>query len=450
MTPAIPNGATVQSILTALVRTSSVASLRQAPEKYFGIRTLPNDVFTIHADGLSKSAFAGHRSALHIRQHHGVLPLAMSFYERERENQLWRQVELGERAAIRSLVGGGRSAVLMSPMFKHCLECVREQEAQFGVGHWMRAHQIAGVARCHVHGRPLMGCCAACGTEIGGLKAPTFPSDPCVQCGGTGRQPVVGADAPAQQSYAELVASALNGDIRDLRPSTRRLLLSRASALVGSREGLASELLNAWRVNDASELAAHLECEVLPKALAAAIDGGHLHVVPRPLWMAVVAFCKDVVNSDSASRQEFFEQLELRPEVPVLSPKQDELFTLLKGIAPVHFPHAALRALAQGQTYSNILRDRLAPRASTQQLLFSVGGERAYLHPSLRLTPFPIGLSVDLKRDYYRQIAIGARQNGVLRGQLKERHWAVYMWLLQNDLGWLNENYPCADRRRST
>lgn len=405
-------------------------------------------MYTVHAESLSRLAFAGHVSALHIRRKHGILPLTMAFREQEQEEQLWRQVDQGERGAIRSLIGGGMTSVLTSSTFKHCLECTREQEANVGVGHWMTLHQIAGVARCIDHGAPLMDQCADCGAGLGGPLVPSLPSDPCVHCGGTKRRSTGASGAPAQQSYVALVSAALNGEASDLRPSTRRLLLSQARSLVGSNERIAKELLKAWGADDTSDLAAHLECEVRSDVLAMAIAGGHLHGVPRPLVMAIVAFCRDVVGSHSDARRTLSEQFELVQEAQSLSQEQDELLELLKGIAPVNYPLVALRAFAQGRTLADVTHDRLAPHALSQRLLFAVGGAIAYLHPHLRLSPFPISWGDELKRGYFRQIAISARQDGVSRTQLAKKAWRVYLWLLENDRGWMDDNYPNESRTR--
>lgn len=405
-------------------------------------------MYTVHAESLSRVAFAGHVSAQQIRRKHGILPLTMAFREREQEEQLWRQIDQGERGASRSLFGGGRNFVLTSRTFKHCVECVREQEAILGVGHWMTSHQIAGVARCLEHGTPLMDQCADCGAELCGPLVPSLPSDPCVRCGGTRRRPAAASDVPAQQSYVALVGAALNGEANDLRPSTRRLLLSQARSLVGSNDRIAKELLKAWGASDTFELASHLQCDVRSDVLAASIAGGHLHGVPRPLIVAIIAFCRDVVGSDSNAWRVFSEQLELVQEAQSLSQGQGELLELLQGIAPVNYPLAALRAFAQGRTLAAVTHDRLAPRALSQQLLFAVGGAVAYLHPHLRLTPFPMSWSDDLKRCYFRQIAVSARQDGVPRAQLAKKAWGVYLWLLENDLSWMDDNYPRVSRTR--
>jgi hypothetical protein len=444
--PAVPQGATVQSLLTALIRIAPAISLRQAPERYFGVRTISNDMYTVHADNLSKLAFAGHVSAHQIRRHHGILPLTMAFREREQEAQIWQRIEQGDRGAFRSAISGGKGSVLTSRTFKHCVECVREQQLIYGVGHWMTPHQIAGVGRCQVHDAPLMDQCADCGAGIGGPQMSTLPSDACANCGGTRRSPTSTAELQSQQSYVLLIGSALDGVATDLRPTSRRLLLSQARHILGSDERIVSGLLNAWGALNFSELAASLECEIRSQLLIEAIQGGHLHGVPRPLVVAIIAYCRGVVGIDAGDWPALSDQLGLLQDAETLTLEQQTLFALLHRIAPVGYPVVALRAFAQGRTLVDVMRNRLASRSITQELLFRAGGAVAYIYPHLRMTPFPRTWSNDLKRIYFRQIADSARKQNVPRAQLAKKIWGVYLWLLKNDRAWLDENYPCSTR----
>lgn len=444
--PTVPHGAIVQSMLTALIRTAPAISLRQAPQRYFGIRTLPNDMYTVHAANLSRLGFAGRLSANLIRRHHGVLPLAMAFREQEQETQLWQRIEQGDRSAYRSL-SGGWSSVLTTRVFRHCVECVLEQQVVYGVGHWMAIHQIAGVGRCSVHDAPLVDRCADCGSAVGGPEIATLPSDPCFNCGGTRRAQTLRARLRSQRSYVSLASAALDGNAGHVRPEIRKQLLSEVRTLLGSSESLASGVLDAWGASSISELAAHLECDIPPKSFSAAYDG-HLHGLARPFILAIVAYCQDIISSDENASRALSERLGQLRSLELL-PEQQKLFDVLQGISPKGYPVAALKAFSQGRALAEVTRERLASRAASQKLLLDIGGAVAFAHSNLRLSPFPPSFGDNLKRAYFRRIALGAREGGVSRGQLSKKAWGVYLWLLRNDRDWLDEEYPCMDRKKA-
>lgn len=113
-----------------------------------------------------------------------------------------------------------RHVVGMMGDAKLCLSCVREDEAQYGVGYWHRSHQIPGVTVCWKHKEALVSSCSEC--RIPFQRTKKLLTVPWLVCRCSEPLPTKGNQAvqPTELAYALYAHELLLEDIPVFPPET--------------------------------------------------------------------------------------------------------------------------------------------------------------------------------------------------------------------------------------
>ena len=63
---------------------------------------------------------------------------------------------------VASMIGITGRAIQSKPVMALCLDCVKDDDRQFGFAYWHREHCLAGIGYCPRHGTPLVAGCGSC------------------------------------------------------------------------------------------------------------------------------------------------------------------------------------------------------------------------------------------------------------------------------------------------
>lgn len=241
MFPAFPSGATLHSILLACVQTGKLTSMRQ---RVLGLPfRQPGTVsfYEKYPEVLAEHVFDGALTADDIFLHHTVAPIYLSSIE---------------RILITSVAGACRSEwhryksdrPLSTYAPRLCPQCVEEDVANFGCGHWRREHQIRSVNVCTKHLTTLHEQCATpdCGAKSE-MRSQILPGQPCLACHNTETSSLdIGPISEGYIAYCKLFTDALHMRIPEVTPDNQWDLCVLPRIFSGGDPHAFSRLLANW------------------------------------------------------------------------------------------------------------------------------------------------------------------------------------------------------------
>ena len=241
MFPAFPSGATLHSILLACVQTGKLTSMRQ---RVLGLPfRQPGTVsfYEKYPEVLAEHVFDGALTADDIFLHHTVAPIYLSSIE---------------RILITSVAGACRSEwhryksdrPLSTYAPRLCPQCVEEDVANFGCGHWRREHQIRSVNVCTKHLTTLHEQCATpdCGARSE-MRSQILPGQPCLACHNTETSSLdIGPISEGYIAYCKLFTDALHMRIPEVTPDNQWDLCDLPRIFSGGDPHAFSRLLANW------------------------------------------------------------------------------------------------------------------------------------------------------------------------------------------------------------
>lgn len=288
MFPAFPIGATIPSILVACTQTGRLSSVRQRVSG-LPIR-LPSSVMNYHdkPEVLAQHIFAGEFTSDDLLLHHTVTPIYLSLIERRlldvTGSRLWGWCS---HKPINRLSDSD---------MRLCPQCVEEDTAKFGCGHWRREHQIRSVHICTRHLTALHEKCASanCGARFT-RNSHILPGQPCPSCHGTetsGSQ--IGSISAGYLTYCKLFTDALVMRIPELDPEHRFDLCDLPRVLCSGDINAFCRVLGGWLGNQWGNVL--YECEVATEFLHFPFETAHRKFI-APSLILLAAFKRDMFGA---------------------------------------------------------------------------------------------------------------------------------------------------------
>jgi hypothetical protein len=257
-----PDYATLRSVVAAAVRCGRIASIEEAFAPSGGNVDIDRYL------GESSAALGAHLfddvvDADHLLLNHSHFSVFGNLLSAQTESSFERALidSTGDADALRAhlLSFGGFEATVL----RRCPQCVEEDVAQFGNGHWRIFHQFPVARHCVVHGCRLQTRCAHCKAPILRSDRPLLADDPCERCGhdrfsATSFKPAV-AYWPTLRAMYQLLSSV----VLKAKPEARRAKWEQAREHWTSRCQIRDPILRAleaWACSSLDSLATSLQC----------------------------------------------------------------------------------------------------------------------------------------------------------------------------------------------
>lgn len=227
MIPTFPRGATITSLMIAFAQAGYLMSSGHTAsgEKVRAARHWSKARF------LTQEVFGSTLTESELLLHHTLAPVRLS--------RLTPEYQARARQKPDSFLSLREDDIHGSMLRKLCPQCVEEDIANFGCGHWRREHQIGLVVICTKHHTVLHDRCAEpdCGKSF--MAPPAFlPGQPCPYCHGAATSSRI--TPPVSEGYAafcKLYVDALHIRIPEISPVNRRELWSLPRTLYGGDLG---------------------------------------------------------------------------------------------------------------------------------------------------------------------------------------------------------------------
>jgi hypothetical protein len=238
MFPAFPQGATIPSILIAYAQAGCLSSVRQKLSGLHGKRPRCAMDYRGDPEVLGKYVFGGVPAAQDLQLHHTFAPIHLS-------------CAVGASitgASLRSLPAAHPDSYLPAFTLRQCPQCVEEDTAKFGCGHWRREHQLRFVRICTTHMTALHDRCAGpnCGAEFS-IKHNTLPGQACTSCGSTKTASTpIKPISEGYLAYCKLFTDALVRRIPELDLDNRQDLLRGSMLTPGGRSNPLNKQFMNW------------------------------------------------------------------------------------------------------------------------------------------------------------------------------------------------------------
>lgn len=243
MIPTFPIGATVRSILLACVQTGKFSSMSA---KVPGLRSSVSN-YIYQPSLLAAHIFTGELTANDLRLHHTPTPIHLSLIDRRRFPDFPDVADFTE-AGLLQWHPHDSNGFLSTYVPRLCPQCVEEDTAKFGCGHWRREHQIRSVYICTKHLTALHERCATpnCDSKPY-MRSQILPGQPCLACRGTETSSLIaGPISAGYLAYCKLFTDALSMRIPELEPVNQLHLCDLPRAFSGGDVHAFSDLLANW------------------------------------------------------------------------------------------------------------------------------------------------------------------------------------------------------------
>ncbi|SCX71580.1 hypothetical protein SAMN03159363_3938 [Variovorax sp. EL159] len=381
---------------------------------------------------------------------------------KEEDEVRWRQALInGDARAANAHVPRGTSGLIRPKLNRICLECLEEDFALFGFGHYHVLHQVPLLRHCTKHEVRLRSCCPAC--QPSQRLCPAHSR--CARCTFS---PLPLLDiSPYEQSEeytwtARLIQEMYRGEAPELRPRDRQLLVSIAfprDSMVFRRMELLEQFMSAWGFKDLESLQEFFRSHKSASTISACLEG-YPSFVTHSLRVASIAFAlrrapQDWEKAAIPNRAQSFGLF-----TPPLHVAEERIVAAAVCVEEEGFPAGTLQLLFEGGTR----RDAAAVLGVSAALLYALECRlpvecASALEEARKQSPKKKAKKTERpstprngRRDQriaklpeMRAAALTAREGGIKRRkQLALHARSVYELLLQYDREWLLRHFPTA------
>lgn len=438
MIPALPDGATVDSITIASARLRGLDTYRRAREIFYRRRMGERqNSFGRFAEVLSSSMLADKIAPHDILKRHSAWPVYAALMPSTTAHEWMVDTLKGGQAQtlrrFRSLSGK-----LCAERWRSCHACALEHIQDFGCAHWLVLHQLPGVRHCYAHGVSLSHACGGCGAPVGGPTLLTLPTDPCAACGSFKRAQFDVRTSPGQAALYDLYRDLLSGSKNDLsidaRASTARRLIGRLPH-AAQATALKEEFLEAFGVRSAAQLSEVLEVSISDEMLGRAMGGDF--ICPQTLQLAFCAwFMRPDRLQDHSGDDLFNSPVANDTGVAALFLEADK-----RGL-----PRAAILGILDLKSAHALEKARLCTKYRWFAFVATLPSELRVLLESfgvplrVRTSSKPRPPKCENPRDFYREQILASLPSS--RAELYITSRDAIRWSVKHDLEWLDVVCP--------
>lgn len=286
---AIAEGASLDSLVIAAYRLGPYTSWEQAKLRFYGQVGRCSNVFATNADKLANSVFLGHVTSDYLMLNHSASPIFASLLNPLMAHQWVQRCKSGAwKPGVRNFGRGWTPKIRQG-----CTECVHEDQAAWGTGHWRVQHQLPGVRICTAHRKKLWQRCT-CGQFLGDEQYPTLPGEPCRSCRRTSHLEEEAPVSAGQEALTHLYIQLLRGEGPSVDPQSRQLaILAKTHRNSSDRDRYVRDFLKFFACRDVEELGLVLRMRVTKSTLTNTFDA-HPNPLRPTLSLAVVAYLQAV------------------------------------------------------------------------------------------------------------------------------------------------------------
>jgi len=262
MSDLAPAYATLRSVIAAAVRYGRIASISQAVEACGGDINI--DAYLGESSAkLGEQLFGDDFDTDHLLMNHSHFSILGNLLHAPSESGFERALihDDADADAVRAHIlsfGGLESSTL-----RRCPQCVEEDLAQFGHGHWRIFHQFPLARHCVVHGCRLQTRCSHCKAPLLRSDRPLLADDTCEGCG---HHRFAAAPFKPSEIYWPTVRAMyqlLTSVVLKAKPEARRAQWEHAREFWTERCQIRDpelRALEAWERSSLDSLATSLEC----------------------------------------------------------------------------------------------------------------------------------------------------------------------------------------------
>lgn len=469
MIPSFPDDATLRSLLIAF---KSCGHYRDSDylDESIGVAVKMENAYAMHAGSFSTKIFGSIVSPDELLSKHSQAGIWGKLLK-EADEAHWRQALInGDSRTANAYVPTGSSGLIRPKLNRVCLECLEEDFALFGFGHYHVLHQIPLLQHCTRHRVRLRSCCPIC--QPSQRLRPAHSR--CARCTFS-PLPVLDI-SPYEQSEeyawtARLIEEMYRNEAPALRPRDRQLLVSRAfprDSMVFRRMELLEQFMSAWGLKDIESLREIFRVHKSASTISACLEG-YPSFVPHSLRVASIAF------AIRRAPQGWEKTLPPTPAqsfclfTPPLQVAEEQIVAAAECIEKEGFPAGTLQLLFEGETRKDVAVVLGVPAALLYALECRLPTECASAIEDIRRqrpkkkahkakhrsAPRKGQRNAQRERRIaklpdMRTAALAAHQKGIKRKTQLARHArSVYQFLVQHDREWLQSHFPSARRNEN-
>lgn len=282
MISALAKDASIDSLLIAAYRLGPYSSWSQAKRSFYGRLGPLSNVFAIYANKLAKSVFLDRVTSDELVLNHSASPIFTSLLFPHMASGWIHSCKSGVGISYLNKKGWGPK------LRRGCAECVHEDQAAWGTGHWRVQHQLPGARICATHRERLWLRCK-CGQPLGDVNYPTLPGEPCRWCGRTTYLREQSSVSAGQEALTHLYMQLLRGEGPPMGPKSREVAIFARRHGNFSDDSCARNFLKFFACRDIEELEVVLCTRIRQQILTDALNASTLRIPPA-LLLAIVAF----------------------------------------------------------------------------------------------------------------------------------------------------------------
>ncbi|CAN7661298.1 hypothetical protein [Variovorax paradoxus] len=468
MIPSFPDDATLRSLLIAF---KSCGHYRDSDylDESIGVAVKMENAYAMHAGSFSAKIFGGAVSPEELLSKHSQAGIWGKLLKEEDEVH-WRQALInGDARAANAYVPRGKSGLIRPKLNRICLECLEEDFALFGFGHYHVLHQVPLLRHCTRHAARLRSCCPIC--QPSQRLRPAHSR--CARCTFSPLPVLDVTPYEKSEDYAwtaRLIEEMYRGEAPSLRPRDRQLLVSAAfprDSMVFRRVELLEQFMSAWGFEDLDALHETFRTHQSVSTVSACLEG-YPSFVTHSLRVASIAFAlrrapQGWDRTAPASPAQSFGLF-----TPPMHVAENEVIAAAACIEEEGFPAGTLQLLFEGGTR----KDAAVVLGVSAALLYALecrlpvectsaleeardqSPKKKAKKTKRRSTPNNVQRDRRIaKLPEMRKAALAAREKGMKRKkQLALHARSVYAFLVRYDREWLQNHFPSArkNERNST
>lgn len=466
MIPSFPEDATLRSLLIAF---KSCGHYRDSDhlDESIGVAVKMENAYAMHAGSFATKIFENAVDPDDLLSKHSQAGIWGKLLKEEDEVR-WRQALInGNARAANAYVPTGSSGLIRPKLNRICLECLEEDLALFGFGHYHVLHQIPLLRHCTKHGGRLRSCCLNC--QPSQRLRPAHSR--CARCA---LSPLPSLDiAPYEKSEeyawtARLIEQMYRGEAPTLRPRDRQLLVSAAfprDSMIFRRVELLEQFISAWGLEDIESVREIFRVHKSAAAITACLEG-YPSFVTHSLRVASIAFAlrrapQGWDKTFPASPAQSFGLF-----TPPIQIAEERIVAAAGCIEEEGFPAGTLQLLFEGETRKDAavvlgvsaallyaLECRLPVECTSALEEVRNRRPKKMAKKTKKTTRRPTPNNTQRERHIakmleMRKAALAAREEGIERKtQLALYARSVYAFLVRHDRMWLQHHFPSVRRK---